>query len=84
MDSMYIKKGRKGNEFNNSDISATKLKEDSAFAKSNIGVECKLDLPTDLDRPDEKDNKEEIDLKIEKKRLRVINQAKDLANVSNL
>ena len=43
-----------------------------------------MDLPTDLDRPDEKDNKEEIDLKIEKKRLRVINQAKDLANVSNL
>ena len=47
-----------------------------------VGVEYKINIPSDLDRPNEIGIKEDIDLKIEKKRLRVINQAKDQANVS--
>jgi hypothetical protein len=38
-----------------------------------VGVEYKVHVPSDLDRPDEKGIKEDIDLKIAKKRQRVIN-----------
>ena len=61
----------------NADLSGAKINDGSADAKSQVGVEFKLDIPTDLDRPNEGNDKEDIDLKIEKKRLRVINQAKD-------
>ena len=66
------KYSKQRNEFMSSGLSKFKNSGQND-TDSRIGVEYKLDIPTDLDRPEEQGIKEEVDLKIEKKRLRVIN-----------
>ena len=66
-------KRSKGRGNSNQDLNSANRGTGSSQERSMVGVEYKVHVPSDLDRPDEKGIKEDIDLKIAKKRQRVIN-----------